>query len=215
MQSVASEMNLSETAFVSPGPEGLSLRWFTPAVEVDLCGHATLASAHILWETGLHPPEDTLTFQTKSGLLRARHQEEGVVIDLPATETEEIETPEELSELLGLQPVLTAMGGSDYLCELESERQVREVRPDLAKLLELPVQGCIVTSANVDGDDYDFASRYFAPAVGLDEDPVTGAAHCALGPFWRRRLDKEVLVGHQVSKRFGRVGGSARSALPP
>ncbi len=204
MQDVASEMNLSETAFLFKQANGYSLRWFTPAVEVDLCGHATLASAHVLWEQGGLPAGEQARFHTKSGLLTAEHQANWIELNFPAKPEEPVEALPDLQEALGVPPVYVGMSQFDCLVEVDSEAVVRELAPDLAKLAGIPVRGVIVTSrASTLG--YDFVSRFFGPRVGVLEDPVTGSAHCVLGPFWSKRLKREELTGYQASARGGVV----------
>nr|BBH95071.1 phenazine biosynthesis protein [Thermogemmatispora argillosa] len=204
MQLVAREMNLSETAFLLPEGDGYRLRWFTPTVEVDLCGHATLASAHVLWEEGLLLPEDPARFYTRSGLLTARRLNGWIEMDFPATPAVPVPPPPGLSEALGVTPLLVARNQFDYLVELESEEVVRTLQPDLTRLLTIPARGFIVTS-RAEGEGYDFVSRFFAPAVGVNEDPVTGSAHCTLAPFWCSRLGRPALTGYQASARGGLV----------
>lgn len=201
MQAVAAEMNLSETAFVTPAADGFRLRWFTPAVEVDLCGHATLASAHVLWSEGLVPAADDLRFHTRSGVLTARQVGAGIELDFPARLAKPCKAPAGLARALGAAVRSVGRNQDDYLVELASERAVRDLTPDLAALARLPVRGVIVTARAA--RRYDFVSRFFAPAVGVPEDPVTGSAHCALAPFWSARLDQPRLRGYQASARGG------------
>ena len=208
MQQVADEMNLAETAFLHPEFDAYRLRWFTPCVEVDLCGHATLAAAHVLWETGWHSPGDRVRFQTRSGVLAAERRSEWIELDFPALHVRECEPPPGLLEALGASPRFVGTSGVDYLCELESEREVRALRPDIERLRTIPTRGVMAT-ARPDRAGCDFVSRFFAPSVGIPEDPVTGSAHCALGPYWAERLGKATLVGYQVSRR----GGEVRVAL--
>jgi PhzF family phenazine biosynthesis protein len=206
MQDVAMEMNLSETAFLLPLANGdFSLRWFTPAAEVALCGHATLASAHALWEETVLEPSETARFQTKSGLLTAERRDGLIELDFPATRAEESDVPEGLLESLGItNPVHVGRSRFDYLIEVESEQLVRDLDPDHVRLRTIPVRGVVVTSrSNEDG--VDFVSRFFAPGVGVDEDPVTGSAHCALTPYWSQRVGRTELLGYQASKRGGYV----------
>jgi PhzF family phenazine biosynthesis protein len=207
MRLVAAEMNLSETAFLMPEADGYRLRWLTPTVEVDLCGHATLASAHILWETGRLAANVPAVFHTRSGRLTATRNGEQIVLDFPAVPVDPCDPPAGLTDALGATPRLVARNRMDVLVELESDAAVRGLRPDFAKLASVPVRGVIVTASSAD-PAYDFVSRFFAPASGVPEDPVTGSAHCALGPFWGKRLKKTDLVGRQISKRGGvvRVG---------
>jgi PhzF family phenazine biosynthesis protein len=209
MQQVAREMNLSETAFLYPERGDFRLRWFTPTVEVALCGHATLASAHVLWESGRIPADSSACFQTKSGVLRARREGELIVLDFPATRPEACATPVGLEAALGARPKYVGKNAFDLLVEVGSEATVREIAPNLAALATLPVRGIMVTSRAED-TAFDFVSRFFAPSVGIAEDPVTGSAHCCLGPYWGERLSKTSLVAHQVSQRGGVIRVSLR-----
>ena len=203
MQKVAAEMNLSETAFLVPRNGGFDLRWFTPATEVALCGHATLASAHVLWERGALAPDATARFHTKSGLLTADRRGEWIELNFPATHAEPADPPEGLLSALGLADArFVGRSRFDCLVEVADERLVRELRPDFARLRAIPVRGVIVTS-RATSSDCDFVSRFFASGAGIDEDPVTGSAHCALTPYWSRLLGKNELVARQVSKRGG------------
>jgi PhzF family phenazine biosynthesis protein len=206
MQDVAKEMNLSETAFLVKGHDGYNLRWFTPAVEVELCGHATLASAHILWETGLLQPGEQARFHTLSGLLTADQQGDWYEMDFPAKSETPAETPASLLEALGagVKAENITANQFDFLVEVASESIVREMQPDFTRLSKIPVRGVIVTS-RADAGDYDFVSRFFAPAAGINEDPVTGSAHCFLSPYWSERLGRNELVGYQASARGGVV----------
>ena len=205
MQSVAQEMNLSETAFLCKQADGFNLRWFTPAVEVVLCGHATLASAHILWETGLLTPQQEAKFFTLSGLLAASLKEDGIELDFPSTPDAPVSVPPGLGEALGVFPEYVGKSEFDYIVEVDSEKAVRGLNPDFGLLKTLEVRGIIVTSP-ADSSDYDFVSRFFAPSAGVDEDPVTGSAHCCLGPFWSRRLGKNDFTAYQASERGGILG---------
>ena len=205
MRNVAAEMNLSETAFLVPCEDGFRLRWFTPTVEVDLCGHATLASAHALWEEGHLAEGAEARFHTRSGLLLARRRGEWIEMDFPATPPEPAETPAGLAEALGIRPVWVGRSRFDCLVEAESAAVVREMRPDFTALAEVECRGIIVT-ARSDYPEFDFVSRFFAPAAGVNEDPVTGSAHCAMAPFWGARLGKTEMTGRQVSLRGGTVG---------
>jgi predicted PhzF superfamily epimerase YddE/YHI9 len=204
MQQVAREMNLAETAFLLRRHDGYDLRWFTPCTEVDLCGHATLASAHVLWEEGRLDPGESARFYTRSGVLTAHKGPDLIWLDFPATPSQPTDPPPELERGLGTPARYVGRTVFDYLVELESERAVREITPDLSTLACLPARGVIVT-ARSDSDGYDFVSRFFAPAAGVPEDPVTGSAHCGLGPFWAARLGKEELIGYQASERGGHV----------
>ena len=204
MQAMAREMNLSETAFLLREGDGFRLRWFTPAVEVELCGHATLASAHVLWEEGVLAPSETARFATRSGELRASRSGDLIELDFPTKPEHPAEPPENLLEALRVKPLYLGRNVFDYLLLLDSEEAVRAVSPDFALLRSVTVRGVIVTAPSA-RPEFDFVSRFFAPAVGVDEDPVTGSAHCCLGPFWAVRLGKSELVGHQVSARGGVV----------
>ncbi len=205
MQNVAAEMNLSETAFLLEQADGFRLRWFTPAVEVELCGHATLAAAHTLWESGRLDRHESVRFHTLSGLLTAERRGEDIELDFPATPDEPAEAPDGLGEILGAKVVNFRSSRFDHLAELESEVVVRELRPDFTRLKTLPVRGIMVTSRAASAG-FDFVSRFFGPAVGIDEDPVTGSAHCCLGPYWSKRLGKTDMRACQVSRRGGVVG---------
>jgi PhzF family phenazine biosynthesis protein len=205
MGRVAGEMNLSETAFVEARPEAgvFDLRWFTPRVEVDLCGHATLAAAHVLWESGSDQTE--LHFETRSGRLTAIRRGEWIELNFPADVSKPIVMPHELEPALRAKPVHVRRGRDDLLVEVESAEAVRQVHPNFDKLAALAdVRGVIVTAAS-DDDRYDFVSRFFAPGAGINEDPVTGSAHCALGAYWAEKLHDDDLVGYQASPRGGVV----------
>jgi PhzF family phenazine biosynthesis protein len=204
MQGVAREMNLSETAFLLREGDSSRLRWFTPAVEVALCGHATLASSHILWEEDVLELSATARFATLSGELRATRRGDLIEMDFPSKPEQPADPPENLEEALGVTPTYLGRNAFDYLVLLDSEAAVRAVNPDFALLRRVNVRGVIVT-ARSSRPEFDFVSRFFAPAVGVDEDPVTGSAHCALAPFWAARLGKEELVGYQASARGGVV----------
>jgi PhzF family phenazine biosynthesis protein len=204
MQSVAREMNLSETAFLVPTADGYDLRWFTPSVEVALCGHATLASAHVLWEDGHLPTARQARFHTKSGLLTGDRAGEWIELDFPAKREEPALAPAGLAEALGVTPKYVGKNQFDYLVEVDGEVAVRRLTPNHAMLATLPVRGVIVTS-RADSAGYDFVSRFFAPGSGVPEDPVTGSAHCALGPYWQSRLGKSDFVAYQASRRGGVV----------
>ncbi|MBN2853333.1 MAG: PhzF family phenazine biosynthesis protein [Clostridia bacterium] len=200
MKDIASEMNLAETAFVVPTEDGFSLRWFTPTSEVDLCGHATLASAHILWEEGYIIESQTANFYTKSGLLTAKNVNGWIQHDLPPLPEHEVEAPKGLIEALNIKPVYVGKNVFDYLIEVESEEMVKNMNPDFTKLLKIPMRGVIVTARS---KEYDFISRFFAPEVGVFEDPVTGSAHCSLALYWQKKLEKDSFTAYQASKRGG------------
>ena len=204
MQQVAAEMNLAETAFLVRRAEGFDLRWFTPAAEVDLCGHATLASAHLLWEEGHLKPSETATFHTRSGVLSAKRQGDMIWLDFPATPVREATMLPDLERAVGAPIKYLGRTQFDYLIEVESEAAVRTLEPDLALLARLPVRGVVVT-ARSRGGTHDFVSRFFAPRLGIPEDPVTGSAHCGLGPFWAPRLGTNEMAGYQASSRGGTV----------
>ena len=202
MALVAREMNLSETAFVVPMADGgFHIRWFTPTVEVALCGHATLATAHHMWE---ERSGDEILFHSQSGRLAARRLADGWIrLDFPGTFAEAVEAPPGLLEALGLNAaVWIGRSKFDYLVQVAAEDTVRSLSPDHTRLKSLPVRGVMVTAA---GRDYDFVSRFFAPGAGVPEDPVTGSAHCALAPFWASRLGKERMTAYQASSRGGIV----------
>jgi PhzF family phenazine biosynthesis protein len=205
MLAVAAEMNLSETAFLLRRDDGWSLRWFTPKVEVSLCGHATLASAHVLWEDGHADMGEQLSFHTLSGVLTARREPDGIVLDFPAVAAVETPWPQHVLDALGvIAPTAVARNRMDLLVELSSADEVRALHPDFGRLASADVRGVIVT-ARADDGAHDFVSRFFAPAVGVDEDPVTGSAHCCLAPWWAERLGRAELRGYQASERGGTV----------
>jgi len=204
MRDVAREMNLSETAFLVPRDGDYDLRWFTPAIEVDLCGHATLASAHVLWQEGHLPADAQARFHTRSGLLLADRHGDWIEMDFPAKKEEAAEPPANLASALGLQPVYVGRNQFDYLVEVESAEALRAAQPDHGVLRKLPVRGIIVT-ARSDTPEFDFISRFFAPGSGIDEDPVTGSSHTCLGPYWSKRLGKTEFVAYQASPRGGVV----------
>lgn len=203
-QAVASEMNLAETAFLSRHDDGFSLRWFTPSVEVDLCGHATLASAHFLWESGRLRDGEAARFHTKSGLLTARREGGVIRLDFPATPARATPMPPHLIESLGATPDWVGRSIFDVVAIYDDATVVRAMQPDFALLSRIPARGVIVTASG-DVDGVDFISRFFGPEVAVPEDPVTGSAHCALGPLWAERLGKTKLVGFQASARGGVV----------
>jgi predicted PhzF superfamily epimerase YddE/YHI9 len=204
MRDVAREMNLSETAFVVPEDGGFRLRWFTPAAEVDLCGHATVASAHVLWEDGHLPAGAQARFHTRSGPLLADRRGAWIELDFPATPAVAAEAPAGLLAALGASAAAVSRSKFDYLVEVDSEETVRAMSPDFTAVRKTQARGVIVT-ARSSAAEYDFVSRFFAPAVGVDEDPVTGSAHCALGPYWGARLGKAQMTGYQASARGGVV----------
>lgn len=217
MQSVAAEMNLSETAFLHREGRGFRLRWFTPTTEVDLCGHATLAAAHALWETGRVPSGQDIPFYTRSGDLSAHRQQSWIELDFPASPV--VQRPPQdpmipkLEAALGVIPLFVGESVLQYLLvEVATAAEVQNLDPDFGQLAQLPCHGVIVTSRSQGlmldrgrQGDYDFISRFFAPRMGINEDPVTGSAHCCLGPYWGRKLKKMQLLAYQASPRGGIV----------
>jgi PhzF family phenazine biosynthesis protein len=205
MKDVAREMNLSETAFLVPQNGGFNLRWFTPSVEVALCGHATVASAHVLWQDGHLPADRQARFHTLSGLLTADRRGEWIELDFPSKIAAAAEAPPELLPALGIAEArFVGKNVFDYLVEVDSEGALRGLSPDHTLLRKLPVRGVIVTARGAT-PDFDFVSRFFAPGSGIDEDPVTGSAHTALGPYWAGILGKEEMMAYQASARGGVV----------
>lgn len=209
LQNLATEMNLSETAYFVPNAAGYDLRWFTPRVEVDLCGHATLASGVALARLGKLGDGAEVAFATRSGTLRVARRGGQFALDFPLKPEEEAVPPAGLLEGLGVAARYVGRNQFDYLVEVESEAAVRAASPDFHRLRGVPCRGVIVTARSAD-PRYDFVSRFFAPAVGVDEDPVTGSAHCCLAGYWGRHLGKDALVGYQASARGGVVGVERR-----
>ena len=203
LQGVAAEMNLAETAFLVKQPDHFELRWFTPTVEVALCGHATLASAHVLWQQG-RADDDEIRFSTKSGILKAARRGRDIELDFPLKAEVAAEAPPGLIEALGVSAGYVGKNQFDYLVEVESEAALRAIAPDFKRLATVPARGIIVTVKSAD-PWFDFVSRFFAPASGVNEDPVTGSAHCCLADFWRKRLGKTEFVAFQASARGGVV----------
>lgn len=205
MQRVAREMNLSETAFLVRREDGeFDLRWFTPAVEVDLCGHATLASAHVLWEESRLPPDAPAVFHTRSGRLSATLHGEWIEMDFPAEPDEPAPAPNGLAGALGAEPIYVGRNRFDYLVEVGMQATVERLAPDFSRLRQIDIRGIIVT-ARADLKGFEFVSRFFAPSTGVDEDPVTGSSHCCLGPYWQRRLGRDTFTAWQASARGGLV----------
>lgn len=206
MQAVAAEMNLSETAFVRRLADGFSIRYFTPVAEVPLCGHATLASAHILWEEGVVPESESISFESKAGPLAARIEGDWVLLDFPADPVEKTELPGGVAEVLGAEPKASykSRSGFSLMFEFDSDETVRSLQPDTALMGKRGFKVVVVTAESL-SPQYDFISRCFAPGLGVPEDPVTGAVHCSLGPFWSKRLGKGEVTGYQASRRGGVV----------
>jgi PhzF family phenazine biosynthesis protein len=223
MQTVAREMNQPATVFVRRHEGGFALRWFTAEAELQLCGHGTLATAHVLWDGGLLHPDETADFETRGGALRATRDGDWITLDFPAQPAHPVDVPPDLIEALGVEPRAVARSDLDYLVELASEAEVRAVRPDVERLRGMETRGVIVTApASLPG--FDVVSRFFAPRFGLDEDAATGSAHCALGPYWSERLGRRTLLAYQASVRGGvvrvavegtrvRLGGQAVTVL--
>lgn len=205
LQAVAAEMNHSETAFLLERGDHWDLRWFTPSVEVELCGHATLASAHVLWESGRLARAARAAFHTASGILTAAREGDRIALDFPLEPADPVPEPEGLAQALGAEVVRMGRNRMDLLAELADEATVASLSPDLARLAAYPVRGTIVT-ARASTAGVDFVSRFFAPQSGVDEDPVTGSAHCALAPWWSERLGRTAMTGRQLSPRSGEVG---------
>lgn len=205
MQSIATEVNLSDTAFLLPREDGeWNLRWFTPRTEVDLCGHATLAAAHILWHE-MGQTEKQLVFHSASGLLQASREGQGIMLDFPIDHLNEQTIDQSLVNALGLQPEMLFRGREDLLVVYKSAEQVRALNPDQMALSKIPCRG-VITTAPGDESGIDFISRFFAPALGIPEDPVTGSAHCTLAPYWSKCLGKQTLNAYQASQRGGEIG---------
>ena len=205
MQNVAAEMNLAETAFLCAQSDGHALRWFTPTLEVDLCGHATLAAAHVLWQTGRLAADQQARFHTRSGLLVCDQAGDSIELDFPAERETAFPPVSGLRDALGVDILYCGRNRLDYLVEVSDATALRKLQPDFRTLAKIPARGIIVTCVS-DDSRYDFLSRFFAPASGIDEDPVTGSAHCCLGPFWQQRLHRAELTGFQASARGGVVG---------
>jgi predicted PhzF superfamily epimerase YddE/YHI9 len=204
MQRLAGEMNQAETAFLLKQDDGFGLRWFTPAVEVDLCGHATLASAHFLWQKKLLTAKAEARFHTRSGLLTARKASDWILLDFPATPATVTEPPPYLLDSLKSPGAEVLFNGTDYLVVLPAAAKLRAIKPDLRLLSAIEARGVIVTAPS-DMEGVDFISRFFAPQSGVNEDSVTGSAHCTLGPYWGARLDQTEMTGYQASPRGGQV----------
>lgn len=204
MQNLAAEMNLSETAFLLPEKVGWDLRWFTPQTEVDLCGHATLASAKVLFENQPTLRNDSIKFHTRSGDLLARWMDGMVELDFPAMPFDPMDVDSEMAEALGFQPVMSVLSGDYALFEAENALSIYSAQPNMEALKKLPMPEVIIT-AESDRPEYDFISRFFAPQLGVDEDPVTGSAHCLLAPYWTEKLGKSTFDAYQASQRGGKL----------
>jgi PhzF family phenazine biosynthesis protein len=205
LQNIAMEMNLSETAFIAKKGDGYRLRWFTPETEVSLCGHATITAAHILWENGSENKNDVIKFDTLSGELSARYLDGKVELDFPVFQVKETPAEVNISNALGVEPVFMGLAGNGYhLTEVSDYAILQGIHPDFEKLREIGRTGYIVTCKS-DNPDYDFYSRFFAPALGINEDPVTGSAYSSLAPYWSKKLGKNLLRAYQASKRGGIV----------
>jgi PhzF family phenazine biosynthesis protein len=202
MEQVGKELNLAATAFVTSRADGFGLRWFTATAELELCGHGTLASAHALWDTGVLAADEPARFHTRGGLLTAVRRDGWIEMNFPAQPEEPALPPPDVIEALGVSPLYVGKSSLDYLVEVESEEAVRAVQPDCRRLAAIPVRGFIVTSRSHSGRE-DFVSRFFAPARGIDEDAVTGSAHCCLATFWSRRLARQTFTARQLSARGG------------
>lgn len=199
MQKIAMENNLSETAFFVPAPNGFHIRWFTPSTEVDLCGHATLATAHVIFNH-LGYPENNIRFESRSGTLNVKNQNGQIVLDFPASKVEDLEVHSVFKAVFQIQPIKCFRGRDDLMLLFDSEKDVQLLAPDFQMIAKIKARGIIATAKS---EKYDFISRFFAPAVGVTEDPVTGSAHTMLIPFWAKQLDKTDLIARQISKRGG------------
>ena len=204
MYNVAEEMSLPETAFIHKKEGKYNLRWFTPTHEVDLCGHATLASAKVLWETENAKREENIDFHTKSGVLTAKSKGDWIELDFPIEAEKEVDPPEKLIKALDVKPKYVGKNRMDYLIEVDNKEIIQKIKPDFRMLKEVDARGIIVTS-KANSNRYDFVSRFFAPAIGIDEDPVTGSAHCCLAPYWKKRLNKNQFTAYQASNRGGTI----------
>ena len=201
MFKIAAEINLSETAFLYKKGELYSLRWFTPTVEVDLCGHATLSAAHILFETGEFPKDQVIRFETKSGILTASYKNNLIELDFPQLHVTACESNSLLEKAFGIKPLYIGKNHQRYLIEIENIKELTQIKPDF-QLLQQSDLGCFMITVK-SNDQYDFHSRFFAPGVGVPEDPVTGSMHCYLAPYWAKKLNKKKLQAYQASSRSG------------
>ena len=202
LQNIAMEMNLSETVFLSKQNEEYELRWFTPETEINFCGHATLAAAHILWETGLEKTQDTIVFDTLSGKLFANYRHSKIELNFPLFDVTAIPDQENVNLALGIKPTFTGISQNKYLIEVETDAILKAVSPDYRQLKEIDCMAFMITCKS-DDRNFDFYSRFFAPALGIDEDPVTGSSHSSLAPYWSKKLGKTKVIGYQLSKRGG------------
>jgi len=201
MQQIAAENNLAETAFVSRDKDDFKLRWFTPVTEVPLCGHATLATAHILWQQGLVAPQQEIRFDTQSGWLTTARDGDWITLDFPSFTGYAVQLPQEIREILGVSPLHTEYVFNRFVVELATEAEVYNANPDFSRLAAHPK---VVITARADkGSEFDFISRFFAPCIGINEDPVTGSAHCCLAPYWAAKLGKQEMLAYQASARGG------------
>jgi predicted PhzF superfamily epimerase YddE/YHI9 len=205
LQTIAAEMNQSETSFLVPAGEKFELRWFTPLAEVSLCGHATLAAAAALWTDAVHAPRESLRFSTLSGVLTAQRQGAEIELDFPVKRAAACAPPSGLIEALTVRPTNVARNAFDFLVEVATDAEVRAASPHFADLAKIDARGVILTAKSGD-PRYDFVSRFFAPAVGVPEDPVTGSAHCCLADYWGTKFGKNKMMGYQASRRGGAVG---------
>lgn len=209
LQNIAAEMNLSETAFLCKQDDEYQLRWFTPETEVQFCGHATLSSAHFLWETGAEKKQDTIQFNTLTGKLFARYKQDKVELDFPTFEVEKIPPQRNINQALGIAPIFFGIANDIYLFEIDGYQTLQSIQPEFAKLKALGRAFCVTCKS--DNNDYDFYSRFFATALGVNEDPVTGSSHSSLAPYWSKKLGKNILKAYQASKR----GGTLECELAP
>lgn len=209
MQSVAMEVNQAETAFVNPAPEGFDLRWFTPKVEIELCGHATLAAAHVLWDVGRIGSEEEARFNTASGRLTCSRSDELIVMDFPALPVSSVDALPGIAEAIGAVPIRQGRNKTNCVFEVADAATLRALSPDMEMVMELPIGGVCVTAAS-DSPGFDFLSRYFAPRFGIPEDHATGSAHCVLAPYWAEKLGKTNLNAFQASPRGASIGCEVR-----
>lgn len=203
MLKIAREINYSETAFLNPGEDAYLLRWFTPRTEVNLCGHATLATAHILYESEMHESKKEIIFETKSGILKANNREQRIELDFPQLFVEPCESNEVIEKAFAIKPLFVGKNDKRYLIEIDGVEELKAIKPDFNLLRKSDRGGFMITAKS--NDQYDFYSRFFAPGVGIEEDPVTGSAHCYLAPYWAKKLNKTKLSAFQASERTGQM----------